>query len=34
VSVSVGPNFSKTENPLQYVDAIPDTAATATYGTQ
>jgi len=34
VSVSVGPNFSKLENPLQYVDAIPDTAATATYGTQ
>jgi hypothetical protein len=34
VSVSVGPNFSKFRNPLQYVDAIPDTAATATYGTQ
>jgi len=34
VSVRVGPNFSKTENPLQYVDATPDTAATATFGTQ
>jgi hypothetical protein len=34
VSITVGPNFSKTENPLQYVDAIPDTAATATYGTR
>ena len=34
VSVTIGPNFSKLRNPVQYVDAIPDTAATATYGTQ
>jgi hypothetical protein len=34
VSMTVGPNFSKAKNPLQYVDAIPDTAATATYGAQ
>ena len=34
VSIIVGPNFSKVRNPLQYVDAIPDTAATATYGAQ
>jgi len=34
VSVTIGPNFSKSRNPVQYVDAIPDTAATATYGTQ
>jgi hypothetical protein len=34
VSVSVGPNFSKGQYPLQYVDAIPDTAAAATYGTR
>jgi hypothetical protein len=34
VSVTVGPNFSKSRNPLQYVDAVPDSAATATYGTQ
>lgn len=34
VSVKVGPNFSTVENPLQYVDAIADTTAAATYGTQ
>ncbi len=34
VSVTVGPNLSYARNPLQYVDAIPDTAATATFGTQ
>ncbi|MDP3909882.1 MAG: DUF5916 domain-containing protein [Gemmatimonadales bacterium] len=34
VSVSAGPSFSRVLNPLQYVDAIPDTAATATYGTR
>jgi len=34
VAVTVGPNFSKARYPTQYVDAIPDTAATATYGTQ
>ncbi len=34
VSITVGPNFSKARNPLQYVDATPDTAAAATYGTQ
>jgi hypothetical protein len=34
VSVTVGPNLSQGQYPLQYVDAIPDTAATATYGTQ
>ncbi len=34
VSVMVGPSFSKSENPVQYVDAFPDTAATATYGTR
>ena len=30
VSVSVGPSFSKVENPLQYVEAIPDSNAVAT----
>ena len=34
VSITVGPNFSKSRNPLQYVDAMPDTGAAATYGTQ
>ena len=34
VQVTVGPNFSKARYPTQYVDAFPDTAATATYGTQ
>jgi hypothetical protein len=34
VAVTVGPNLSKGQYPLQYVDAIADTAATATYGTQ
>ncbi|HEV8264514.1 MAG TPA: DUF5916 domain-containing protein [Gemmatimonadales bacterium] len=34
VSVSVGPNFSKGQYPLQYVAAFPDSAATETYGTQ
>jgi uncharacterized protein DUF5916 len=34
VSVTVGPNLSQGQYPLQYVDAIPDTAATATYGTR
>ncbi|HEV8401083.1 MAG TPA: DUF5916 domain-containing protein [Gemmatimonadales bacterium] len=33
VSVTVGPEFSRSRNPVQYVDALPDTAATATYGT-
>lgn len=32
VSVTLGPNFSKVVNPLQYVDALLDTSATATYG--
>jgi Domain of unknown function (DUF5916) len=34
VSVTVGPNFSRGQYPLQYVDAIADTAATATFGTR
>ena len=34
VSVTIGPNFSMLRNPVQYVDAVPDTAATATYGMQ
>jgi len=34
VSVTVGPNLSKGQYPLQYVDAIRDTAVTATFGTQ
>src|SRR2546427_8673552 len=34
VSVSVGPNLSGANYPLQYVDAIADSTATATYGTR
>ena len=34
VSVSVGPNLSGANYPLQYVDAIADSSATATYGTR
>src|SRR6266705_4769661 len=34
VSVSVGPNLSGAHYPLQYVDAIADSTATATYGTR
>jgi hypothetical protein len=33
LSVSVGPNLSGGNYPLQYVDAIADSTATATYGT-
>jgi len=33
VSVSVGPNLSGAKYPLQYVDAIADSTATATFGT-
>jgi len=32
VSVTVGPNLSRVVNPLQYVDALVDSSATATYG--
>src|SRR5207237_10331288 len=34
VSVSVGPNLSGATYPLQYVDAIADSSAAATYGTK
>jgi hypothetical protein len=33
VSITVGPNFSKVKNPLQYVAAVPDPAFTETFGT-
>jgi hypothetical protein len=34
LSVSVGPNLSGATSPLQYVDALADSTATATYGTR
>ena len=34
VFVSLSPSFSADEDPAQYVDAIPDPTATATYGTR